>query len=125
MTPTADDREELRRLEESLWRAETRFDAAWVSRVFAEDFLEFGRSSRVYRRGDALAVEPREIPATLPLPNFAVRFLREDVALVTYESDVSYSSGRERARRSSLWTRAGGGWQLRFHQGTPIPDEAS
>ena len=122
MTPSSDDLEELRQLEEKLWRAETRFNKNEMSRVLAPDFLEFGRSSRVYRRTDALSVEPREIPVKLPLPNLEVRFVHPDVALVTYESDVAYRSGRERARRSSLWTRTRSGWQIRFHQGTPIPD---
>jgi hypothetical protein len=74
------------------------------------------------RLEDALSIEPRAIPAALPLPGFEVRLVHTDVALVTYESDVAYPSGRERARRSSLWTRTREGWQLRFHQGTPIPD---
>lgn len=109
----------LRQLEESLWRSETRFDRSEMSRVLAADSLEFGRSSRIYRREDALTVERQEIPAKLPLVNLEIRFVHPDVALVTYESDVAYPSGRERARRSSLWTRTQDGWQLRFHQGTP------
>lgn len=122
MTPSSDDLEQLRQLEEKLWRAETRFDRNEMSRVLAPDFLEFGRSSRVYRRAEALSVEPQEIPAKLPLPNLEIRLIHPDVALITYESDVAYRSGRERARRSSLWTRTHSGWQIRFHQGTPIPD---
>lgn len=114
--------EQLRQLEESLWRAESRFDRTRMSEILAPDFLEFGRSSRIYRREDALSVERREIPAKLPLPNLEIRLVHPDVALVTYESDVSYWSGRERTHRSSLWTRTPTGWQLRFHQGTPVSE---
>jgi hypothetical protein len=123
MSLSDSDARQLRQLEESLWRAESRFDRAQMSQIFAPDFLEFGRSSRIYRREDALSIEHQEIPAKLPLPNLEIRLVHPDVALVTYESDVSYSSGRERARRSSLWSRTAKGWQLRFHQGTPIPED--
>jgi len=124
MTVTIEDADRLRQLEESLWRPESRFDREQMRQVLAPDFLEFGRSSRIYRLEDALSIERQEIPAKLPLPNLEIRLVHPDVALVTYESDVAYPSGRERARRSSLWTRTSGGWLLRFHQGTPIPTPA-
>ena len=115
---------QLERLEEELWRAETRFDPKRMEELFASDLVEFGRSGRVYSRDELLAAAAEEIPASLPLANFQIRLLRPDVALVTYDSEVAYASGRERAHRSSLWTRAKteAGWQLRFHQGTPIAD---
>lgn len=111
---------QLRQLEEELWRPETRFDPVRMRELLAEDFLEFGRSGRVYGRDEALAVPAQEIPATLPLPAFELRLVHPDVALLTYETDVAYATGRERARRSSLWTRTLDGWRLRFHQGTPV-----
>ena len=63
---SVEDADRLRQLEESLWRAESRFDGERMRQVLAPDFLEFGRSGRVYRLEDALAVERQEIPATLP-----------------------------------------------------------
>ena len=42
---TAEDRELLQRLEEELWREETRFDLSRMEEVIAEDFFEFGRST--------------------------------------------------------------------------------
>ena len=46
--------QELRGLEESLWRAETRFDRKYMDAVLAPDFAEFGRSGRRYDR-DAIS----------------------------------------------------------------------
>jgi ribonuclease HI len=46
--------------------------------------------------------------------------LAPDVALVTYET----VSDAGRARRSSVWLKARGRWQLRHHQGTPVPAAA-
>ena len=107
------------RLEEELWREETRYDNRRMREVMAPDFLEFGRSGRVYRREDSLAVARRPIDAVLPLPDFRARLLTPDVAQVTYNSAVTYDGVVQRARRSSIWSRTSSGWVLRFHQGTP------
>ena len=37
--------------------------------------------------------------------------LAQDVVLLTYRTEGS--------RRSSVWVRSAGSWQVRFHQGTP------
>ncbi|WP_151115023.1 nuclear transport factor 2 family protein [Hypericibacter adhaerens] len=119
MPLTPDDIETLRRLEESLWRAETRFDRAYMERVLAPDFFEFGRSGRRYDRAQILAHSGDTIRATLPLARFAVHPIGADAALVTYVSEVAYGTV-ERANRSSLWLRTEKGWRLQFHQGTPV-----
>ena len=112
---------ELRGLEEGLWRPETRFDEAWVRRVLAPEFLEFGRSGRVYDLEATVSTEPAPFTAVLPLPGFTVRRPAHDVALVTYLSRVTSEEGREvAANRSSLWVRHDDGWRLHFHQGTPV-----
>jgi ribonuclease HI len=43
--------------------------------------------------------------------------LAPDVVLVTYET----RSDAGHARRSSVWLKARGRWQLRHHQGTRVP----
>ena len=117
------DCEMLERLEEELWREETRFDIQRMEEVLAEDFFEFGRSGRFYRREDTLAVPRGPIDAMLPLSDFKARLLTRDLAQVTYNSAVTYDGAIRRARRSSLWSRTPNGWVLRFHQGTPIPGD--
>jgi catechol 2,3-dioxygenase-like lactoylglutathione lyase family enzyme len=113
------DRAELERLEESLWRAGTRFDRQRMERVIAEDFFEFGRSGRTYSRADTLAIPRVEPEVTFPLPRLRIRLLAPDVAQVTYDSAVAYDGVVEHGRRCSIWSRRGGSWVLRFHQGTP------
>ena len=118
---TGNDLDQLRELEESLWRPETRFDDDYMDRIFAADFFEFGRSGRRYSRdemffgGQGLA----DIEAELPLRKFSARYLSEDIAQVTYISRVTYGSDTQYGNRSSIWSRDAGEWQLRFHQGTP------
>lgn len=115
--------EELRALEESLWQAESRYDFEWMDSVLAPTFMEFGRSGRVYGRNDMLDGPVSGFQTQLPLPNFAVRMLEDDVALVTYRSIVRYEGGGPLvANRSSVWRRHEGGWQLEFHQGTPVTE---
>ena len=111
----------LRELEESLWRSETRFDDALMDQIFADDFVEIGRSGRVYGRDEMFFgnSEPYDIGATLPLPDFQARWLSYDVALVTYRSEVRDDGDVSFGMRSSIWCRQSGAWTLRFHQGTP------
>ena len=119
MELSKEDRDTLERLEEELWREETRFDKKRMSEVIAPDFLEFGRSGRIYKREDSLAAPQQAIDAVFPLPEFGARLLHPDVAQVTYNSAVTYDGVIQRARRSSIWSRTPSGWMLRFHQGTP------
>jgi hypothetical protein len=113
------DYEKLKELEESLWRAETRFDQEYMNRILAPDFFEFGRSGRVYKRDESLGAPSQEIKAKFPLKNFNVQMIDTNVALVTYVSEVDYDPV-EMGNRSSIWLKTSTGWQLKFHQGTPI-----
>ncbi|MDP6822153.1 MAG: DUF4440 domain-containing protein [Dehalococcoidia bacterium] len=115
---------ELVRLEESLWREETRFDAERMNELLSNEFVEIGRSGRIYDRSAVLAVPHQEIKSVLPLRDLNCRLLHPDIAQVTYRSDVNYTSGRELAQRSSIWKRTSAGWKLVFHQGTAIPEDS-
>lgn len=112
------DRGELQLLEERLWRAETRFDRAWMEGVLAPRFFEFGRSGRVYSREDTREMAARPIDARLE--DVSVRSLSADVAQVTYTSVETYEGEEQAANRSSLWSRTEDGWRLLFHQATPV-----
>lgn len=119
------DIQDLRKLEEKMWQVEWRYSREFMEGALAADFFEFGASGRTYDRTKTIEVAPgeiREIGATLPLPDFEVRLLSPNIAQVTYRS-IDHTQGRERhARRSSIWSRTDDGWELRFHQGTLIPD---
>ncbi len=119
------DTKELEKLEEDLWRSEVRFDLKCMEEILAPDFIEFGRSGRVYTKADTIGIPSQPINAEHPLANFKARLLDANVAQVTYISVVSYETGIERARRSSIWSRTQDGWELRFHQGTAIPTKDS
>jgi hypothetical protein len=112
-----DDKAELTRLEEAMWRAETRFDLAFQEARFAPDFVEFGRSGRVYNRAQIIRTDKHPIEASLH--NLRLLKLDENTVLVTYNSVAVFDGVHEHARRSSIWCRSPAGWVMRFHQGTP------
>ena len=112
----ADLQRQLIELEWALWRAETRFDPEFMERTLAPDFREFGRSGRVYERADTLAVSGQSIEANLG--DFQLSLLADDIALLTYVSEVQHQA-LDLANRTSIWVHRDGRWQLRFHQGTP------
>ncbi len=114
------DARELELLEEGLWRAEVRFNPQRMEDILAPDFVEFGRSGRIYPRRDIIETPARPIDARLPLKEFKARLLAPDLAQVTYVSAVTYEGAEEVANRSSIWSRTEDGWKLRFHQGTAI-----
>ncbi len=110
----------LQKLETSLWRSETRFDSHYMESILAEDFIEFGRSGKIYTRKDILNTKAiADIKATLPLPDFKVLPISENVMQVIYIS-ITHYNGLEKANRSSIWRKDNGKWKLRFHQGTII-----
>ncbi|MEQ1872134.1 MAG: DUF4440 domain-containing protein [Ilumatobacteraceae bacterium] len=109
----------LQPLEESLWRSETRYDAAYMEAILAPDFVEFGCSGRIWSKSGGVPMGSEPIAVALPLPAFTVRLVGEGVALVTYVSEVQYET-LQRANRSSLWVFNGVRWRLMFHQGTPV-----
>jgi hypothetical protein len=123
MQLSAEDIAELTRLEEAMWIASTRFDAAFQQERFALDFFEFGQSGRVYEREQILLTGGGEIKARLPLDGQRIRLLDGATVQITYNSHVEHDGVVHHARRSSIWTRTAGGWVMRFHQGTPYEPE--
>ena len=65
-----------------------------MDRLLAPDFLEIGRSGRVYRRAEILDTPAQPIIAKLPLMDFKARLLNANLAQVTYVSTVTYQGGR-------------------------------
>ncbi len=108
----------LSALEHTLWCTKIRHDRTLMEATFAPYFHEFGRSGRRYTRDDLLPTgKPHPIDATLR--GLTITDLSPTIALITYISELRRPAGTEWANRSSLWDRATGRWQLRFHQGTP------
>ena len=114
------DVEELRRLEEELLRPEVRRSPEKMGALLADDFVEFGRSGRIYSKAEILVTAAQPFAGRLSLLEFAAKTLSPSIALVTYRSIRHDVDGSARhALRSSIWRRTEQGWRLVFHQGTP------
>jgi hypothetical protein len=86
-----------------------------AGRLLDPDFREFGAFGRVWDRRsilDSMAAEDAPPPRA---DDVAATRVTDDAILVTYRAH----RGTRTTLRSSLWRRrAGGPWQLFFHQGT-------
>lgn len=106
-------------------RGETRADRARMDALLHPDFVEIGRSGRVWSRAETLdEITVADAAPRIHADELAVTALADGVALVTYRSAHVLADGVHHrwTRRSSLWLRVEGTWRLRFHQGTPSDD---
>lgn len=114
---TEDDLAIVRDCERALHRGAVRGDRLSAGLLLHQDFREFGQSGRVWDRESMLdLLEDTSARVEIRHEDLVAAALGDDVVLVTYDSITP--SGR--ARRSSVWLRQAGRWQLRFHQGTPV-----
>lgn len=109
--------DELHELEMQILDPKVRSNPAKLELLLRNDFVEFGSSGRVYHKNMLIDMMVHEQHASVNIRDFAVRELGTDAALITYRSVGG--AGKE-ARRSSIWTRTAGRWQMVFHQGTRI-----
>ncbi len=108
----------LQAMEEAMWRAETRFDRAYMEAILAPGYTEVGQSGRIYSREDTLDAPYQEIDVLLPLTRLAVEPLRDGCAIVTYTSTPTHGT-RGAAHRVSIWVHDER-WRLRYHQATAV-----
>ena len=82
----------LRALEERLLDPVVRHSLDMLSQLLADDFVEFGRSGKVYNKEQIISRLPREPPAdaspVAEIANFAARPLAPDAMLLTYSRDA-------------------------------------
>ena len=110
--------EQLRQLELELMDPVRRRDPAALAHLLTDDFIEFGKSGRVFNKTEILAAiaNPAGQGEILQIKDFRVRLLASDCALATYRINVQ-APGIP-SLRSSIWIRSASGWQMCFHQGT-------
>jgi hypothetical protein len=129
MTIGSDLLQRLRGLETELHRLETRQNPQRLEELLHADFVEFARDGHRYGRSEVLAefLRPGAVLPPVQIDGFEVAELARGAVLVTYSSAHEAIAGQPHRHtlRSSLWLETGAGWQMRFHQGTPIDDVPS
>ena len=115
---------ELQRLEEMLLRPEVRRSPLEMDALLADDFVEYGRSGRIYDKAAILETTGKAFGGKLSLHGFTAKVLAPSVVLVNYSSVLHHADGNEsHSLRSSIWSQTGNAWKLVFHQGTPCGRE--
>jgi ribonuclease HI len=107
------DEEIVVRQERSLLTERVRGDVAELGALLHPEFLEIGRSGRIWSRDD-VALSPTADDGGF-LDVISSQRLSSDAVLLVYRT----TDARGVTLRSSLWVRDGERWRLRFHQGTP------
>jgi hypothetical protein len=116
--------DEIIALERRLASPEVRRSRRSASALIAEDFREFGASGRVYSKAQILDGLIQETVVEISLDHMEVAQLAPDLVLLTYRGLKHFpeSGSLMRSLRSSIWRRGEAeGWQVIFHQGTPLP----
>ena len=106
-------------LEHELLDPAVRSDRRRVDTLLALDFTEVGRSGRLWTRDEMLesvggfesSWGPKAVASEMQ-----GRMLADDLVLLTYVTE----SAAGHSRRSSVWRRSRGRWQIVFHQGTAL-----
>lgn len=112
---------QLTRLELELHHPGVRCSRERLAQLLHPEFHEVGRSGRPYTRGFVIDHLSTHEPPTVEARDFAVQLLADGCALLTFRSAHRAADGSriDAAWRSSIWQQGAGGWQLRYHQGTP------
>lgn len=115
-------KEKIHGLEEQLLQPEVRRDPGQLSELIADDFIEYGRSGKVYRKKDVMELLPAAPGIEMEMEEYHARTLSPQVVLLSYRltSHEEESSEGSRSERSSIWRLTDGRWQIVFHKGTSI-----
>lgn len=110
----------LYQLKERLQQPDIRRSPAELSKLLADEFLEFGSSGCIYDK--QAIIEALRVEATIRfvMSDFKAVPLAPTITLVTYRVAVVDSQGKsnQQSLRSSIWNLSAHGWQMIFHQGT-------
>lgn len=112
-------------LEVSLLQPEVRRSAKRISKLLADDFIEFGMFGKKYTKQDFIELLPNskeEKFEKYKASDFEAREIAANTVLLTYKASVEFLKTNEKilTLRCSIWQKRGDNWQMIFHQGTVI-----
>ncbi|GIL39003.1 DUF4440 domain-containing protein [Roseiterribacter gracilis] len=124
MTDNEETGRELRTLEERLLTQPVRASHHELTTLLAPEFVEIGASGVRHSRDFILDTLPVEPAAQRTLSDFEHRTLAPGLVQVFYRTRWHRAGEPDRhALRTSIWERRYDGWQMLYHQGTPIHTE--
>jgi ketosteroid isomerase-like protein len=109
-----------------MYEAEKRRDLKFVLSHLADDFAEVAGNGGVYHRADIEAEWSNVALHDYKLSECAFKLMTPDSAYLSckMELEATYKGQPfpSRLRATTVWTRHGGEWSIRFEQGTIIPE---
>ena len=106
-------------LERRLLSPRIRASKTDLDELIADDFVEIGRSGRVWTKSNILESLPQSPGVEIEIDTLHARHVGDNVVLITYRSRRLGERRSADALRSSIWQRRDDIWQIIFHQGTP------
>ncbi len=112
----------IQRLERDLLQGESRKSVKKLNELIADDFFEIGQSGIWYAKQDVMNIVPRLAGVRYIMHKFQAKQIDSNTILVTFEASKEIVENHQRTRsvRTSIWQKRNQGWQIIFHQGTPI-----
>jgi len=112
-----------------MYEAERRKDLKFVLSHLADDFAEVAGNGGVYHRADIEAEWSNVALHDYKLSDCAFKLMTRDSAYLSckMELDATYKGQPfpSRLRVTTVWTRHGGEWSIRFEQGTTIVEPSN
>lgn len=103
-------------LENALLTEEVRESEDKLNQWISDNFVEFGKSGKIYKKPDILESLPKEEFKKITITDFEIISSGKDEISVRYKS----SSEDSITLRSSTWKKEDDDWKITFHQGTKI-----
>ena len=106
-------------LEKRLLSEQARSSRTELDALLSDDFIEFGKSGKIFNKDDILNSLPKEVRLNIQAKDFKFYLLSDDILQLTYKSSSRTGHGKTvHALRSSIWKKYPSGWKMEFHQGT-------
>lgn len=112
----------IKELELSLLKPEVRSSKDSLDKLLADDFVEIGTSGKKYTKSDILERLPNTLEKVeYTAIDFSVEMPSKDVAITTFKTERT-TDGNDKviSQRNSHWRKTDSGWQMFFHEATPI-----
>lgn len=111
--------------ERELIEAEKRGDWSAIDKILADDFFELAGDGAVYDKPAIEKLFPDVKLLSYTLSEFRLAEISSECAVLTYRIDAEATYRGQpfpgQLRASTVWTKRGGKWTVKFHQVTPIP----
>jgi hypothetical protein len=106
-------------LEKKLLDPKVRKSKRELEQLFSDDFLEFGKSGKVYDKKQVITGLLNETFDIKYTPtNFNGQTLSPSVIHLTYDLEEDNGLVKTHSLRTSIWIKKDEKWEINFHQGT-------